>query len=195
MLAELAERLRAQVRQFVMLPVPPHVLGRVELGSVAGKILEHDPAALRGDVLPHDPAAVRGQTVPDHEQPSAKMALQVGEKLDDLRSLDRSWEESEVETPPRDPGDRREQVPVEVILQDGRLPARRPRPAAMRPLGQSALVDEDDRLPLRGGLFFNAGQRTRFQWRIPASSRSRARPVGRWQLQPSRFSSRQTWLG
>jgi len=195
MVAELAERLRAQVRQFVVLPVAPHVLDRIELGGVARKILQHDPAVLRGDVVAHDPAPVGRQAVPDDEQLPAEMALEVGEELDDLRPLDWSGEEPKVEIPPRDPGDRREQVPVEVVLQDRRLSTWGPGPAAMRPLGQSALVDEDDRLPLGGSVFFNAGQRTRFQWRIAASSRSSARPVGRWQLQPSRLRSRQTWLG
>ena len=179
----------------MVLPVAPHVLDRVQLGRVAREILQDNPAALGGDVVAHDPAAVGGQTVPDDEQLAAEMALQVGEKLDNLRSLDRAGEQPEVETPPGDPCDRREQVPVEVVLEDRRLSARRPGPAAVRPLSQSAFVDEDDRLPLRGGLFFNAGQRTRFQWRIAASSRSRARPIGRWQLQPSRLRSRQTWLG
>jgi hypothetical protein len=123
------------------------------------------------------------------------MALEVGEELDDLRAFDRTGEEPEVETPPRDAGDRGEQVPVEMVLEDRRLPPGRPGPAAVGPLAQSALVDEDDRLPLRGSVFFSAGQRTRFQWRIAASFRSSARPVGRWQLQPSCLRRRQTWPG
>jgi hypothetical protein len=195
MVAELAERLGAQVRQFMVLPVAPDVLNRVQFGGVARKVFQRDPPPLRGDVVAHDSAPVGRQAVPDNEQLPAEMALEMREELDDLRSLDGSGEEPEVEIPPRDPGDRREQVPVEVVLQDRRLSTRGPSPAAMGPLGQSALVDEDDRLPLGCSVFFNAGQRTRFQWRIAASSRSRARPVGRWQLQPSRLRSRQTWLG
>ena len=148
MVAEFAERLRAQVRQFVMLPVAPDVLDGVQLGGVAGEILQDDPAALRGDVVAHDPAAVGGQTVPDDEQLSAEMALEVREEFNDLRSLDRAGEEPEVETPPRDPSDRRQQVPIEVVLEDRRLAPRRPCPAAMRSFRQSALVDEDDRLAL-----------------------------------------------
>ncbi len=107
MVAEFAERLRAQVRQFVVLPVAPHVLDWVQLGGIAREILKHDPAALRGDVVADDTAAVGGQTVPDDEQLPAEMALKVREKLDDLRSLDRSRKQPEVETPPRDAGDRR----------------------------------------------------------------------------------------
>ncbi len=176
----------------MVFPVSPHVLDRIEFGGVAGELLQGDPAALRGDVVPDDAAPVGRQAVPDHEQLAAEMALEVREKLDDLRAFDWSGEEPEVEAPPRDPGDRRQQVPVEVVLKGRRLPPRRPRAAAVGALGQSALVDEDDRLPFGRSVFFTAGQRTRFQWRIAASSRSRARPVGRWQLQPSRLSSRQT---
>ncbi len=195
MLAELAERLRAKIRQFMVLPVPPHVLDGIELRCVAREILESDPPPPRGDVVTDDAAPVRGQAVPDDEQLAPEMALEVREKLDDLRSLDGSGKEPEIEAPPRDAGDRRQQVPVEVVLEDRRLSPRRPGPAAVGPLGQSALVDEDDRLPLGGSVFFRAGHRTRFQWRIAASSRSSARPVGRWQLHPSRLSRRQTWLG
>ena len=195
MVAEFAERFRTEVRKLVMFPVTPDVLHGVELGRVPRQRLQRDPAALSADVLLHDTAAVRGQAVPDDEELAAQMALQVPEEFDDLRPFDRSREESEVETPPRDAGDRREQVPVEVLLEDRRLSARRPRPTPVRPFGQSALVDEDDRLPVGGGVFFSAGHRTRFQWRIAASLRSSARPVGRWQLQPSCLSSRQTWPG
>src|SRR5262249_8632045 len=56
--------------------------------------------------------------------------------------------------PPRDPGDRRQEIPAAVVLEDGRLAARGPRPVAVRALGQSAFVDEHDRLPLRGSIFF-----------------------------------------
>lgn len=195
MLAELAEGFRAEVRQFMVLPVAPHVFDRIELRRVARERLQRDPAALRADVVVDDAAAVGGEAVPDDEQLAAQMALQVHEEFDDLRPFDRTGEEPEVEAPPRDPGDRRQQVPIEVVLEDRRLAPRGPRAAAMGPLGQSALVDEDDRLPLGRSVFFTAGQRTRFQRRIAASSRSRARPVGRWQLQPSRLSNRQTWLG
>jgi len=195
MVAEFAERFRTQVREFVVLPVAPDVLHRIELGRVAGQHLQRDPAALGTNVLLHDTTAVRGEPVPDDEELAAQMALQVHEEFDDLRPFDRAREQPEVETPPRDARDRREQVPVEVILEDRRLPARRPGTAPVRSFGQSALVDEDDRFPLGRSVFFSVGQRTRFQWRIAASSRSSARPAGRWPLQPSCLRSRQTCPG
>jgi hypothetical protein len=116
-------------------------------------VLDHDPAALRGDVVAHDPAAVSGQAVPDDKQLAADVALEVREELDDLGPFDRAGEEPEVEIPPRDPGDRGEQVPVEVVPEDRRLSPGGPGAAPMRPLGQSALVDEDDRSPWAAAFF------------------------------------------
>ena len=193
--AEFAERLRTQVREFVVLPVAPDVLHRIELGGVAGQRLQRDPTALGTNVLLHEVTAVCGEPVPDDEELAAQMAMEVHEEFHDLRSFDRSREQPEVEAPPRDARDRREQVPVEVVLEDRCLPPRRPRATTVGPFGQSALVDEDDRLPVGRSVFFSVGQRTRFQWRIAASSRSSARPVGRWQLQPSCLRSRHTWPG
>src|SRR5450759_1248756 len=62
------------------------------------------------------------------------------------------------------------------------------------PLAQSRLVDEDDDPSLFCSVFFRAGQRVCFQRLIAASSRSSARPEGRWQEKPSETRIRQTWL-
>src|SRR5438093_12306105 len=80
------------------------------------------------------------------------------EKLDDLRTTDRSWKQSEVEVPPGHARHRRQRLPVKVILQHRRLSAWRPGTAAVRALAQSALVDEDDGAPL-----FAAGRRPRLR--------------------------------
>jgi hypothetical protein len=50
-------------------------------------------------------------------------------------------------------------------------------------------------LPEARGVFFSAGHRCRFHCAIAVSSRSSARPVGRWQLQPSFRKSHHTWPG
>jgi hypothetical protein len=60
---------------------------------------------------------------------------------------------------------------------------------------QSAFVDKDDGSALLAGFFFMAGHRTSFQRWIAGSSRWVARPVGRWQLQPSERRMRQTCPG
>ena len=64
----------------------------------------------------------------------------------------------------------------------------------MGSLAQPAFVDEDEGLDLPGSVFFNAGKRRFFQRRMASSSRSKARPTGRWQLQSNCFNSRQTWV-
>src|SRR5438309_6656032 len=46
------------------------------------------------------------------------------EKLDDLRTTDRSWKQSEVEVPPGHARHRRQRLPVKVILQHRRLSAK-----------------------------------------------------------------------
>src|SRR5262249_5771655 len=99
-----------------------------------------------------------------------------------------------VEAVKGDTGHRRELVPVEVILQHGGLTAGRPTAHLGGPLAQSRFVDEDDHSALFSSVFFNAGQRSRFQRRIAASSRSSARPVGRWLLKPTPTRIRHTWL-
>ena len=145
----------------------------------------------------HGPQAVAcamREFVPDHQHLTSDLPPQGVEKLNQLRTLDRTWKESEVEALESDPSDRRELVPVEVILQDRGVAARCPTANLSRSFAQSRFVDKDDDSPLFSGVFFNSGQRTRFQRRIPASSRSSARPVGRWLLNPSDIRIRHTWL-
>ena len=55
----------------------------------------------------------------------------------------------------------------------------------MRPLAQSAFVEEDDRAPFPTRFFLMVGHVFFFQVRIASSLRSRARPVGRCGLHPS----------
>ena len=112
------------------------------------------------------------------------MSEQCLQEVHHLGTLNRSLIEPEVEAIEGDPGDGGERVPVEVVLQNRSLAARRPGPNPMRPLAYPALVDEDNLTPFLERFFLMAGQRTRRQRRISSSFRSRARPTGRWQLQP-----------
>ena len=99
------------------------------------------------------------QTIPDDQQLARNVAQEMGEKLDDLGAADGSWKQPEVEVPPSHSRNGRQCLPVEVILQHRRLPARGPGTAAVGTLAQSAFVDEDDGAAFVFGLFFNAGQR------------------------------------
>ena len=116
----------------------------------------------------------------------------MAKEIDDLGGVDGAGVEPEIKIPPGNPRHRRQQMPVEVILQHRRVSARGPGAHPMGALAQSAFVDEDDGAPRAERFFLSCGQRTRFQYRMAFSSRSSARPVGRWQLQPSRRRMRQT---
>ena len=72
--------------------------------------------------------------IPDDEQRTTDVPHQGFEKIDHFGTADGVGIEPEVEVVKRDPGRRRELLPVEVELQYGRLPTRRPSAAAMRPL-------------------------------------------------------------
>src|ERR1700761_8911782 len=120
------------------------------------------------------------------------MAQQVIEEIQHLGGADGAAIEAEIEIPPSNAGGGREQLPIEMVLQHRRLPARRPGAHPMGPLAQSAFVDEEDRAALAERFFLSWGQRTFFYCWMALSSRSRARPVGRWQLQLSLRRMRHT---
>lgn len=191
--AELAEVAGTEVGQLVMFPITPDVLHRIELGRVGRQALGYQPAALRGDKLLDQPRPMSGQSVPHHQQLARQVAQQMAEEVGHLGGPDSAWVAPEVKVPPGNAGGSRERFPIEVILQHRSLSAWRPSPHSMRALAQSALVDEDDSAPLRAGFFLIRGHSTFFQRAIACSSRSTARPVGRWQLQLSLRKMRQTW--
>lgn len=121
------------------------------------------------------------------------MTLQVFQEVNHLLGLDRTGIEAEVKVPPRQPRDGGELLPVEVELQNRRLAFGTPCAHPVRLLAQSALVDKEESAPFFFGFFLMRGHSTRFQRVISSSLRSRARPVGRWQLQPICPSRRPTW--
>ena len=63
-MAELGEIARAEVGQFVMLPITPNILDRIEFRGVARQPLDGQPTALRGDEVADHPRPVRRQ--PSH---------------------------------------------------------------------------------------------------------------------------------
>jgi len=102
------------------------------------------------------------EPVPNHQQPARNVSQKVREKFDYLRAANAAWKEAEVEVPPRYARHGGQGLPVEVVLQDWGLTSWSPSAATMRPLAQSAFVDEDDGAALFFGVFFISGQRSRF---------------------------------
>src|SRR5260370_23582242 len=147
----------------MLFPVAPEVLHRVEFRRVSGQALQFEPGPLAGDPVLDQAAAVPGQAVPDDQQPAREMGQEMSKKLDHLGTANGSRKEPEVETPPGYPSHRPEQLPVEMIVQQRGLSARRPRAPAVGWLAQAALVDEDDGLARPPDFFLSWGQRYCFQ--------------------------------
>jgi hypothetical protein len=104
LMAELGEIARAKIGQFVILPITPDVLDRVEFRGVARQPFDHESAALRSDEVADQPRPVCGQPVPYHQELAREVAQQMAEEVDHLRAANGAWIEAEVEAPPGDPG-------------------------------------------------------------------------------------------
>lgn len=177
------------------LPVAPQVLHGIELRSISRQKLDPKPPVRLPGKIPDHVASMTFQPIPYDEQVSSDVPHQMSQKVDYLRTADRPRIESEIKIPPGDPRHGRELLPIEMILQHGGLSSRRPGPTAMRLLAQSALVNEHYRAALPLGFFLSSGQRFLFQRWTAASSLSKARPTGLWQLHPSRRNSHPTCSG
>jgi|SRR5580658_2950829 hypothetical protein len=180
----------------MLLAISPDVFDRIKFRRIGWQTLQVDAAVLLSNVCPNQSAAVRWQTIPDDCEQAADVLLEMFEKLDDLRRLDAAGEKSAIEIPKGDACDGRKTVPVEGVLQHGRLTSRSPGSDPMRPLAQAAsFIHKNYGSALLEGFFLMSGQRTRFHCNIAGSSRWVARPTGRWQLQPSERKIRQTCPG
>src|SRR5215472_11059265 len=195
MVIEFGEIMRTEVGQFVMFPVTPDVLHRVKLRRIARQLGDREPAILGSDEFAHQDGSMGGQSVPHHQQLAPQLPQQVAEKINYLRGANRTLIEAEIEVPPSDASCSREHFPIEMILQHRSLPARCPGPYPMRSFAQPAFIDKHDQPLFAEGFFLMRGHATRFQRRIACSSRSSARPLGRWQLQLSLRRIRHTCEG
>src|SRR5439155_26033707 len=111
--------------------------------------------------------------------------VQVAKEVQDLFLPHAPLVRPKVELPQSHPCSDGEVIPIELVLQDGRNAALGPCAHPMRSLAEAAFVYEDDEPALFLCFFLRAGHMFSFQSRMAASFRSRARPTGRWQLQPS----------
>jgi hypothetical protein len=95
----IAEIASAVVGHGVMFEISPNAFDRIHVGCVGRQIVDCDLPALGLDVRLHELRAVRLQTIPDDEEPLADRGLQGFEELDDLWTLDRAVEQSEIKAP------------------------------------------------------------------------------------------------
>src|SRR6516165_3963319 len=195
MVAQLGKGLRTEVWKFMVLPIPPYVFHRIKLRGVGWQVFQTDRALLIGHKLLNQTAAVGFGAVPNHQQFLLDVTPKMAEKLHHLGTANTALVQLKVKIPPGDPGHRGKRLPVKAILQHRGLTFGRPRPTAMWPLAQSALIDEHYRASFLLGFFLSLGQLRFFHRSMAGSSRSNARPVGRWQLQPSFPNSQPTCPG
>lgn len=162
----------------------------IELGSVGRKELEMEAGIAAAQLANRLPFVDRG-IVEDGDHVASEVTQHVSEERAHLGLANVVAMATEVETHPavhradRQARDDREAV-VPVVEGDPRsLSARGPGPPKGRDQEKPRFVDEDEvRLPACG-VFFTAGQRTRFQRAMRSSSRSSARRSGFCGLKPS----------
>ena len=169
----------------MLLEVSPDVFGRIQFRSVGGQVKRLNFPVQAGEVILNDAAAVPWQTIPNEQDRLTDLLREVLHEIAYLLLSHRSFVESKIELPQRDTGRNRQVVPIELMLENRRHTTFGPSADTVRPLAEAALVYEDDEAAFLLGFFLRAGQVFSFQSRIAASFRSRARPTGRWQLQPN----------
>src|SRR5271156_6344715 len=180
-MSHIAEVASTVVGHSVMFEISPNALDGVHVGCVRGQVVDRDLPALSLDMRLDELRAVGLQAIPDDEKLLANRGLQSFEELDDLRTLNRAVEQSEVEAPVAQAGDHRQLFPAEAVLEHRRLTFGSPGSCATRSFRQTRLVDKDDHSALSRSDFFSSGHLLAFL-RTARSSRSRAWPVGRCTL-------------
>ncbi len=189
---KLAEVVGAVIRQGMSFQPSPQVLDRVEVGCVRWQKRNQDAPAQGVQVIAYQAASVRLQTIPDYEQRLLQMRLERFEEFDDLFFLDAALVQPEQAVAARQSGNHRDVVPVEVKLDDRRLPDRSPSAHPCGPLADTGFVDKYDHSALSPGFFLSLGQVLRFQLRTASSLRSSARFSGFCALNPIAPRMRQT---
>ena len=184
-----------QVRNLMRFEMPPHVLDWIEFGGISRQPCDHESSPGGRHVVPDQQAAMDRRPIPDDQDLPSNVPLEVSEELDYLGAFDAPGLDLEIEPPEGQTTDDGEALPVEGLVQQRSLPTRSPRTHSRWAGAQSAFVNKDDGAALLVGLFFKAGQSTRFHRRIDFSFRSTARRSGRWQLKPLAPSKRQTCPG
>lgn len=174
----------------------PEVFHGVEFGRVGWHVFHCQPRSLLSQIGLDVTASMRRQPVPQQDRLSpAKMMLQSPQVIEDLWLLDRAGVKSQAKPDPTSrrrgyqAGNGRQPFPVEGHDHDRCVSPRSPCASHRRTLGKAAFVQENQPCVRVAGFFLIRGQRYFSHRRMVASSRSRARRSGRWQLQPSRPKS------
>lgn len=123
---EFREIVAADITQFAVLEIVPDPFVGIEVGRVAGELLEVQPRRRPlSQKVAHDLRAVDRGAIPDDQQLAGLLAEQVLEKADDIRGAERALLHRQ-EQPPGvgEPADRGQMVMGEGRVQQGRLAPR-----------------------------------------------------------------------
>ena len=193
----------AEVGDVPSFDVAPHLLDRVEIGSVCGKPLDVEPATLAREIPGHASALMSRQTVPQQDDRGAtEVPLEGAQEADQrdvgIRPGPRLKIEAAAPAVPakRQRGGDRQTLPIGAGRpQDRRVPARGPRPPDYGLVREAAFVFEDEPGVPAPGVFFTRRQPVLFHAVTAASLRSRDCRAGRWTDQFSARSKYQTCPG
>lgn len=179
---QLGERVGAPVGQRAF-GMDPHAFVRVELGGVAGEVLEVQPALAAAE-RPQSGGGVNPGVVEQDEDVAPQVTEQLAQEGIDLVLRNVVGIKVVVETEVaaarahRDARDHRHLVAPSAMAQERRLSARRPGLAHRRDQQEPRFVGKDQVCVQPYGLFFTRGQLTCVQRAMAASSRSAARRSG-----------------
>jgi hypothetical protein len=201
--AHLLEVLADEVRQQISTrQMTPKIFHGVEFGRVGRHVFHCQPGCLLPQVGLDIPAAMRRQPIPQQNRLSPpEVTFEGPQIIEDLWLLDRAGVKSHTESNSTSrrrsyqAGDGRQSLPIEGHDNERGLSPRSPRAPHRRTLGKAAFVQENQQDARVAGFFLIRGQRYFSQRRMAASSRSRARRSGLWQLQPNCPKSFHTWPG
>lgn len=185
-----------EVRERLGLEVAPHVLDRIEFGRVRREV-EGVRSGARQEVADGG-RAVRVGAIPHQRHRGAQMPVELLAEGQHRRGIEVLLDERlKVQADDAAAGtdterrDHRDFAAVATDVPEHRgLAAWPPRAAHHGQQEQPALVDEDQPGAQALGFFLMRGQSCLIQRRMPSSSRSSARRVGRCGVQPSARSTR-----
>jgi len=184
----------ADIGQLDALEVVPDALIWVEIGRVAGQLLQLQALgrSRAQEVLDRLPMMNRGP-IPDDEQLARNLAQHHAQKVDDRLPVIAILAHLQEQAPIQGDGaDGREMVVGEWHMQDGGLSARRPRAQRQGQQIEARFVYPDDGRSLLLRPFLRAGQRSSCHAAILASLRCVARVMGCCRLQPHCLKRRLT---
>jgi hypothetical protein len=151
-----ADRVAAQIGQFVLLGVGPDIFRRVQLGRIAGQVFHHDRPIGRRQIIRHHCAAVSRQSIPDDEQLAANLFQQAAQEVHNLLFLDGTLHKAKVKLTVAQRRNRRQMRPVKAVPQQRRLAFGRPGSRARGSFAQPGFINEENGSPLSAGFFLTS---------------------------------------